>query len=63
VTAKLAAAAHLKEIERLHGVAAEKLGLGEATLAAQAAYHAQLSGQFARAEKKAPAPVARRKKV
>ncbi len=63
VTAKLDAAAHLNEIERLHRVAADLLGLDEAALAAQAAYRAQLAGQFARAEKKAPAPVARRKKV
>ncbi|MDE2240213.1 MAG: glycoside hydrolase family 99-like domain-containing protein, partial [Rhodospirillales bacterium] len=63
VTARLDSAAHLEEVERLHGVAAGLLGLDADALAAQAEYRTLLTQQFARAQKTAPSPVARRKKV
>lgn len=63
VTAKLNAKAHLQEIERLHEAAVDLLTPGEAILADQSAYLTQLSRQFAVAKKKAPTPVARRRKV
>ncbi|MDE2458115.1 MAG: glycoside hydrolase family 99-like domain-containing protein [Rhodospirillales bacterium] len=63
VTARLSARAHLQEIERLHGAAAELLTPGDEILADQSAYLMQLSGQFARAKMNTPAPVARRRTV
>ena len=63
VTARLDAAMHLQEIERLHEVAASLLGLGGEALAAQAEYRTQLAHQFAAAQNSTPRPVARRKKV
>jgi hypothetical protein len=46
VTQSLDAAAHVGEIARMHGIAAEVLGLGEAKRAAQAKYIAQVSRQL-----------------
>ena len=63
MTAKLNASAHLQEIKRLHKAAASLLTPGDEILADQTAYLTQLSHQFALAKKKAPAPVARRRKV
>ena len=63
VTATLEPKAHLEEIKRLHATAADLLALDEATIGDQSAYLARLSRQFASAKMKAPAPVARRKKV
>jgi hypothetical protein len=63
LTGRLEIAAHLQEIERLHGVAAGLLDLDAGTFAAQAEYRILLAQQFACEQKTTQPSVARRKKV
>ena len=63
ITKRLSAAAHMAEIERMHGIAAKVLKLPKVVIAAQAEDRKRVEIHLATAKKTATRPVARRSKV